>query len=74
MFAYCFLLLWKGSPPYSVILQNSVVLWILASFYLSVFWPSRKSFKTEFEEFVAIDFERPRECKLYGSIMLSLDI
>lgn len=74
MFIYCFLLLWKGSPLNPVILQNSAVLWILAGFYLSVFWPSRKSFKTEFEELVAVDFECPRECKLYGSIMLSLEI
>lgn len=74
MFPYCFLLLWKGSPSNSLILQNSVVLWILAGFYLSVFWPSMKSFQTEFEELVAIDFECPRECKLYGSIMLSLEI
>lgn len=26
MYVYCFLLLWKGSPPNPVILQNSVVL------------------------------------------------
>lgn len=51
-----------------------MVLWILAGFYLSVFWPSRKSSQTEFEELVAIDFECSRECKLYGSIMLSLAI
>ena len=44
-----------------------MVLWIRAGFYLSIFWPSTKSFQTEFEELVAIDFECLHECKLYGS-------